>query len=323
MLKKTVIIVFVLLALMPGLAGARSFLIVINDEVDSIRLLYRYDGPSQLVTQLRRDFKARVDVSAIAVNTRPNPLNRYLNKNYDLIIGLGPKVSQTVYNAAINNDHQRFVMVDMTRGNLPQSALGFAFSYAEAGYLAGFTAAKTTQTGSVGLILGYRLSQTQDFARGFRDGVKYANPSVKYKSIYINDCFNAYLARGRAEEMFRGGADVVCHVAGLSGQGVVEAAQNTGQWAINVDGSAAGLPKNTLAAVIINYNLAVHEACLALEENRFTGGRSQLLNLANGGIDIVLGTLVPDDVKREVEQLKNDIALGRILVRNYDNRVIN
>lgn len=321
--KFTALIVLLILIFIQGPVWAKSYLIAVDDDIDSIRLFNNYIGPSKAVAELRRAYKARIDVVAVTVNSRPNPFNRYLTDNYDLIIGLGATVSQTVYNAAKNHEYQRYAMIDMNRANIDKNAIAFAYSYAEAGYIAGFTAAKTTQTGSIGLVCGQRITQVQDFARGYKDGAKYADEKVKVNTVYINDFFDAYTARSQAEEMFRSGADVVCHLAGLSGQGVIEAAQNYGKWAISVDGSETRLPKNVLAAVIINYEMAIYEACQTIEENRFEGGSSRLLNLSNNGIMLNLAASIPSNVTKAVLKVKDDIASGKIMVRNNNNRIVN
>lgn len=323
MLKRVIIFFLLLMALTPGAGMAKKYMIVLDDGNHSIRVTSQYRGPVDAIAQMRRSFGARTDMAAINVDQRPNPVKSYLNKGYDLIIGVGFKASTPVYLAAVNNKYQQFALVDTTRGNLADNTIGFVFAYAEAGYLTGFMAAKMSQAGSVGFIGGERIQQAQDFARGFRDGAQAANPDVKVKVAYLNTFFDAYAARSRADEMYRSGADVVCHFAGPGGQGVIDAAQSNDKWCINADISRNRLPKNVLASVIIDYDRAVLEACRQLENGEFVGGRLQLLNIANEGIDISFSSAVPAAVKQDIQKLNRDIAAGKVLVHNNDNRVIN
>lgn len=305
------------------MGNAKKYMIVLDDGDHSIRVTSQYNGPVDAIAQMRRSFGARTDMAAVTVDQRPNPVKPYLNKGYDLIIGVGIRTASPVYNSAVNNKYQQFALVDTTRGNLVKNATGFAFAYAEAGYVAGFMAAKMSQSGSIGFIGGERLSQTLDFSRGFRDGARAANPDIKIRTTYLNDFFDAYAARSRADEIYRSGADVVCHLAGPGGQGVIEAAQNNNKWCISADFSRQNLSKNVLASVIIDYDRAVLEACRMVENGQFAGGYSQLLNIANEGIDIRFGSAVPAAIKQDVQKLSHDIADGKVLVRNNENRVIN
>lgn len=323
MLKRAIMFLLLLMLLTPVSASAKKYLIVLDDGDDNIRITSRYRGPTDALAQLRRNFGARTDMVAVTVDQRPNPINRYLTEGYDLIIGVGIRTTVVVNNSAVNNKYQQYALVDTTRGNLTDNATGFAFAYAEAGYVAGFMAAKMSQSGSIGFIGGERLTQTLDFSRGFRDGAQAANPDIKIRTTYLNDFFDAYAARSRANEMYRGGADVVCHLAGPGGQGVVEAAQNSNKWCITVDVSGGSLPKNVLASVVMDYDRAVVEACRMVENGQFAGGRSQLLNIGNEGIAIRFSSAMPAAVKQAAQKLSRDIADGKVLVRNNDSRVIN
>ena len=322
-LKRFFILLILIALLLPAAVQAKSYLIVLENRDNSLRVSGGYPSPAEAVSRIRGEFNAKVQLTAVQTDTRPNPVSKYVTSGFDLIIGAGAKVSETTYNSAFNNKYQQYALVDIWRGNIGDNAIGFAFSYAEAGYLAGFIAAKTSQTGVIGFIGGERLPQLRDFTRGYRDGAHYANPDIKIRSVYLGDFFDAYAARSKADEMYLGGADVVCQLAGPGGQGVVESAQNNGKWCINVETAKNRLPKNVLAAIVLNYDLAIYEACRIVEAKEFSGGRSQLFNMANEGIYANFASGMPAPVKKDVRQMLRDIIDGKVLVRNYDSRVIN
>lgn len=325
MSKRLFTLVLLAVCLTPTIVFAKSHLIVIEGGYSSMHAAGSYAAPAQAVSQIGAELpQARLKLTAIKPRERPNPLDRYLAGGFDLIIAVGIKVAETAYMASVNNKYQQYALIDVRHSNIKDNAMGFPFVYAEAGFLAGFIAAKASQTDSVGFIGGELLPQLKDFARGFRDGAKYANPNIKVKSTYIGTFFNTYDAQNEADRMFRAGADIVCQLAGPGGRGVMEAAQNNNKWCLNVE-TSPGIPaeKNVLGAVIINYDLAIYEACRLMETKTFTGGGSLCFNIANGGIYPVLGQALSSPVKKATEQLLRDIKNGNVPVRDYNGRVIN
>lgn len=323
LMQKRLIITLCVLLLVPALCCAKNYLVLLDDGGDDIRLFESYRVTDSLDKRLKADFNARIDMAAITVNQRPNPINRFLTNGYELIIGLGPTVSETIYNSAINNDRYRYAMVDTARGNLPANAMGFSFAYAEAGYAAGYAAALVSQTGVIGFIGGRRISQISDFAKGFGDGARAANPDIKLRSVYLDNFFDAYAARGKATEMYRNGADVVCHAAGPGGQGVLEAARNYGLWVIAAEPVRNNLPNNVCMAVVINYNAAVYQACRAAEETGFKGGSVQKLNFGNGGLVLNYGAGLNANTVSKLNQAVKNISAGKIIVLNAHGRRVN
>lgn len=324
MLKRIFILLLAAL-LIPSTAFAKSHLIVIEGGYSSMHADGSYNAPAQAISQIRGELtRAKLKLTAINPHDRPNPFDKYLSGGFDLIIGVGIKVAETAYIASVYNKYQQYALVDVRHSNIKNNAMGFPFVYAEAGYLAGFIAAKTSQTGSVGFIGGELLPHLKNFARGFSGGAKYANPNVKVKSTYIGTFFNTYDAQNEADRMFRAGADIVCQLAGPGGRGVLEAAQNNNKWCLNIETTPSTLSeKHVLAAIIINYDLAIYEACRLMETNAFVGGSSQRFNIANGGIYPVLGSSLSPAVKKATEQLMLDISAGKVPVRDYNSRVIN
>ena len=318
----TILCLFVLLA--PAWCCAKSYLVLLaDDERGGLRLFSGRQIPANAANRLKSEFRARIDWDTVPVEQRPNPVSRYITQGYELIIGLGPNVSETVYTSAINNQRYRYALVDTGRGNLPENSTGIAFAYAEAGYVAGYTAALSSQTGTIGLVAGERISQISDFARGFNDGAKAAKSNVKIRNVYLGDFFDAYAARNKATEMFRNGADVVCHAAGPGGQGVIEAAQNYNLWAIALEPAQTSLPANVLAAVVLDYDRAVYEVCARAEENRFTGGRALGYNFNNRGLAFNAGPKLTGATGNQIKRLINDITHGKVTVRNAGGKPVN
>jgi basic membrane protein A len=115
------------------------------------------------------------------------------------------------------------------------------FHEEQSSYLAGVTAALTTKSKTVGFVGGVDIPLIHKFEAGYKQGVADTNPKVKVVSQFLTEKAEdggfASPDKGKtaAEGQIEDGADVVYHAAGLSGQGVIEAASAAKVWAIGVD----------------------------------------------------------------------------------------
>ncbi|WP_106972535.1 BMP family lipoprotein [Streptomyces yerevanensis] len=102
-------------------------------------------------------------------------------------------------------------------------------------------AAKATKTNTVGFVGGVDIPLIHKFEAGYKQGVTDTNPKVKVLSQYLTQTAEeggfASPDKGKAaaESQLENNADVVYQAAGLSGQGVIEAAATQKKWAIGVD----------------------------------------------------------------------------------------
>jgi basic membrane protein A len=133
---------------------------------------------------------------------------------------------------------------------------GLVFAEAQAGYLAGIVAGSLTETNVIGAVGGIiTVPPVPQYIGGYHNGALSVNPDVEaliqYVSTDITVAFNdPATGRSIAEQMIQQDADFIFQVAGLSGQGALEAACDAGIWGIGVDvDQALSLPQ--LAQCII------------------------------------------------------------------------
>ncbi len=121
-----------------------------------------------------------------------------------------------------------------------------AINYAEdqAGYLAGIVAASVTDADIVGAIGGVSLcGPCIRYIQGYELGAKSVNPDITVKAAWVTDSdFRLGFADQAAGKTFgqqfikqNAGIDVLFQVAGLTGNGVIDAACEAGISAIGVD----------------------------------------------------------------------------------------
>src|SRR5690606_28810939 len=161
-------------------------------------------------------------------------------QGYNPVIGVGYAYASAVKGAAEKFPDTTFGIVDDATIEADNVA-DLVFSEEQASYLAGVAAAKATKTKTVGFIGGVDIPLIHKFQAGFEQGVKDTDPKVKVISQYLTQTaeeggFSSpdkgkAAAGGQIEKK----ADVVYAAAGLSGQGVIEAAAANKVWAIGVD----------------------------------------------------------------------------------------
>lgn len=318
----TVIISFML----PFSVWARAYLIVVDENfLKTPNYANTYDGmPLPVINELKQYFNAKVDVAGINLNA-VNPLGRYISQNYDLIITVGYETSEIGRKTAINNKRQNFALIDSFWGSsLPENARSYRFNTSIGAFLAGYTAAKVSERGHIAFIGGKRNLNIMNLAKCFQDGAKLADSKINIEIDYLNDYFNSKLGLSRANSLLNGKTDVIFHAAEYSGQGVLQAARRTNKWTIGLNTDLyAGLDRaNILTSVMFDYNMAIMEACIAVEGGNFKGGESILLTLSNHGVGLGDCSNVPPEIMREVEKLTADILNGDVKVRNYKNKIL-
>ncbi|AVH56883.1 MULTISPECIES: BMP family lipoprotein [Streptomyces] len=161
-------------------------------------------------------------------------------QGYNPVIGVGYAYAPAVKEAAEKYPDTTFGIVDDSTVTAKNVA-DLVFSEEEASYLAGVAAAKATKSNTVGFVGGVDIPLIHKFEAGFKQGVADTKPGVKVLSQYLTQTAeeggfsSPDKGKAAAEGQIEKKADVVYQAAGLSGQGVIEAASASKVWAIGVD----------------------------------------------------------------------------------------
>ncbi|GAA2577538.1 MULTISPECIES: BMP family lipoprotein [Streptomyces] len=161
-------------------------------------------------------------------------------QGYNPVVGVGYAYAAPLKAAAEKYPDTTFGIVDDATIEA-KNVTDLVFNEEEASYLAGVAAAKTTKTKTVGFVGGVDIPLIHKFQAGYEQGVKDTDPKIKVISQYLTQTAEeggfASPDKGKtaAEGQIEKKADVVYAAAGLSGQGVIEAAAANKVWAIGVD----------------------------------------------------------------------------------------
>ena len=154
--------------------------------------------------------------------------------------------------------------------------------------------AETSKAPILGAVGGLPIPVVDDFIDGFIAGAKQADPRVRVLRQYANSFGDPATAKDIAKAMVAQGAGLVFQVAGGSGQGVIEAAAETGRWAIGVDADQHLLYRDAypqraariLTSVMKHVDVALLQALRRWRAGELRFGGVQSLGLAEGGVSL-------------------------------------
>lgn len=250
-------------------------------------------------------------------------MRTFAQHKYDLIIGIGFAQASATTKVAKSFPGLRFLVVDADV-KLPNVRSVF-FNEHEGSFLVGAIAALTSKSHQVGFVGGMDVPLIRRFEMGFKAGVANIDPKAKVVSNYIGATSDAWKNPTKAKELalsqYQRGADVVYAVAGASGVGVFDAAEEKKLFAIGVDSNQNWVkPGRVLTSMLKRVDLAVYEGIAAAQKGQFETGRVDM-GLVENGVDFSLDEhnrpLLPADVLKKVEALRQGIVTKQIKVPDY------
>jgi basic membrane protein A len=188
-----------------------------------------------------------------------NNMQTFIDQGYQIIVTYGFALGGDTAAAAKANPDVQFIGLDQSicvdangdpdptfacagdAAELLPNYQGLVFNESQAGYLAGIAAANITETNVIGTIGGINtIPAVLSYIGGYVNGAKSVNPDIEVLVSYVSDdittAFNdPTTGASLAEQMIGQDADVIFQVAGLSGQGALEAACDAGVYGIGVD----------------------------------------------------------------------------------------
>lgn len=204
-------------------------------------------------------------------------------------------------------------------------------SYAdnEGSFLAGALAAlMTTNTEiegmnpekSIGMIGGKDIAIIRNFQVGYEAGAKYIDKDIKVETMFTEDFEDPAKGKEAATVLYSKGVDIIFPVAGKTGEGVYEAAEEFKQFAIGVDSDQRHInPDRIMASMIKKVGQSIYDNIENIQKGEKLGGKVQVYNLAKDGVGLSYGPedmeqIVPEDIKAKVEAIREDVLAGKIQI---------
>lgn len=253
------------------------------------------------------------------------------NEDYDIMI-MGTYQMTSFLEAIAGKYPDKFFMIYDSAAapencsNACENVYSITYKQNEGSYVAGVYAGLMTQSGIVGVIGAQDIPVINDFIVGYTQGVLSVNADYQVLLNYAGGWYDPAKGKEQALAMYQQGADYVFQVAGATGDGIFQAAQETGNYAIGVDSDQATIIMDTnpdLAAVVAtsmmkNVDNSLYRALKLHLEGTLPYGSSEALGITEGGVGIakneIYESLTPQDIKDQINQVEADVADGKVAV---------
>lgn len=265
----------------------------------------------------------------------PN-VNAMISRNCTVIVTLGFALAETTKAAANSHPNTDFSIVDYAFGDgeiTHNNVLGQVFSVEQASFLAGYLAAGTTRTGTVGAFGGMDIPPVRAYLNGYYYGVQKYNADNKAsiqvvgwnpttgKGLFTGNFDNESDGGRLARKLLNSGADIVMPVGGGPAQlGAAKVAAAVGPNALMIIGVDTDQYEDDparravyLTSVLKNSNVTTFDAVSSVAKGDFSGG-VVTGTLANGGVGLAqvhaADGRVPPALTERIARLQQEVIDG-------------
>jgi basic membrane protein A len=250
-------------------------------------------------------------------------LRKYAESEYDLIIAHGFQWGEPAL--LVGQTHPQTKIVVFT-GLVESSNVASIFPQQQEGsFLLGALAGMMTNTSVIGFVGGEEYPNVVNIFEGYKQGAEWANDNITIIGTYLNDWDNPARGREAAISIIRQGADFMFHVADSSGQGVIQASDESGIYALGAVQDQNHLaPDTVLSSFVLDVDKAYDSAIKMVVEGNFTAEifRPGIeLEKGSAGQGIVylapfhsLESRVPESVQQRLTNLTDEILQDKIEV---------
>jgi basic membrane protein A len=248
-------------------------------------------------------------------------LKELADAGYTNIVAVGFAYADALKAVAPDYPDVKFTIIDdssVTAANVSS----YTFKENESAFLVGALAALGSKTNTIGFVGGVNLPLIQKFQAGYQAGAKAAKPGIVVKATYISQPpdFSGFAdpAKGKvaAQGLYQQGADVIYAAAGLSNNGVFEAATAAKKWAIGTDSdqyqSATDAAKPYIVgSALKGVDTAVFTFVEQVANDQFKAGNT-VLGLKEKGVGYVINNADWQQYKAKVDDFQTQLISGAI-----------
>jgi len=209
------------------------------------------------------------------------------------------------------------------------------YSQNEGSFLAGVYAAAMSmnedveganESAIIGAIGGQEIPVINDFIVGYEQGACLINPETELIVQYAGGWNDPARGKEIALAMYEQEADIVFQIAGGTGVGVFEAADEQGRYAIGVDSDQATIILDTnpdqaeriLTSMMKNVDNSLYRAMELYFNDELPLGEAEVLGIAEGGVGLAVNEIydefTPESVKEIVAAAEEAVINGDIEV---------
>jgi len=290
------------------------------------------DGSYQGIKDAATDFniEPRVVESKQQTDYVPN-LSGLADDGAKVVFAVGFLMADALMEAAKNHPDTYFAGIDIgiDPSTAPKNVEGLLFKEQESGYIAGVVAGMLTKQYAsvsdrlnddnvVGMVLGMDIPPVERYQAGFYAGVKSVNPDCTVLSVVTGTFTDQAKGKESALAMIQQGADIIFQIAGLTGIGALNAADESGVACIGVDVDQYNVaPDAVITSAVKGVTKATYLTVKDVIDGKYVGGRNRTFGMAEGATGISpfhnWSSIVPAEVKAAVEKAEADLKSGAVV----------
>ena len=237
----------------------------------------------------------------------------------DVVVVVGFEFYDVIQEVAAEFPDKKYIYIDNVIENV-ENITCIDYKENEGSFLAGALAAMESKTGKIGMVGGMDIPVIRNFQVGYEAGAKYINPDIQVETIFAGDFEDPAKGKESALALYAKDIDIVFQVAGKTGEGVFEAAKDTGKFAIGVDSDQRYInPDAIIASMIKGVDISIYETIEKIQKGEFESGNVYEYGAKENGVRIAYGTedmpkLVSDEAMNQIQELTAMIIQGDIEV---------
>jgi basic membrane protein A len=318
-------------ALAPAAQDGEKYGLIAGDITDGGFNQLAWEGMQRAAEELGVEVQ---HLETTAETTEAN-IAQFVDEGYNGIVSVGFDLAGPTRAASEANPDIAFVSVDFP--SQTEGDVGLLFDVDAPSFMAGYLAAGMTQSGVVCTFGGRQTPPVLAFLIGFEGGIKYYNeqndadvallgwetdPSsvVAGEGIFAETYTDPEAGAEIAADLFDQGCDIIFPVAGATGLGAAQVAQEQGLTAIGVDAdqtrTESGLTDVYLTSVMKQIDVTVFEAIRLMHEGAFPGGENYIGTLENDGVGLApfhsFEDAVPQELRDDLAEIEQGLIDGSI-----------
>lgn len=248
-------------------------------------------------------------------------LRDYAEQGYDLILAESFNYQDATVRVAQDYPNLKFATATGFKtkeagfADVPDNHAVYDWPAHQVGYLTGMLAAYMSKNQHVGFVGGFEVPDIVRQAEGYKDGARAVNPDIRVGVIYTGSWVDTVKGQESAISLLDLGADVIGQAADGPGVGAILACQSRGAYAIGyVADQNHVAPKHVITSVMLVKKTAYLNMIQDIMDGKFAS-KAYLFDYLQGGVDLApYHDLVPEDIQQKIEQAKQDILSGKIVV---------
>ncbi|GAK59788.1 hypothetical protein U27_06773 [Candidatus Vecturithrix granuli] len=248
-------------------------------------------------------------------------------QSYEVVFTIGWELVDPLLEVAPEFPDVKFIHIDAAiEGVANVSSLDYLEN--EGSFVAGAMAAMmTTKTEDtkinnqkiIGAVGGMDIPVIRNFVAGYEAGAKYIDPDIKVEVGYVGNFEDPAKGKEMALTIFNKGADIIFQIAGNTGNGVIEAAKESGFYAIGVDSDQGYIaPGFIMGSMMKRVGLSIFETIQKILDGSYKDGTVMSYGIAQNGVgmskDEDMKKIVGDEVMKKLEEIERGIVEGTIPV---------